>query len=53
MILYRISGGYADRVVVDATAAVPKPPAMSFEEGSRIDADRSDRSPHADRDGRR
>ena len=31
VVLYRISGGYADRVVVAATSAVPKPPTMSFE----------------------
>ena len=36
VILYRISGGYADRVVVDATSALPKPPTMSFEEAAGL-----------------
>jgi NADPH:quinone reductase-like Zn-dependent oxidoreductase len=36
VILYRISGGYADRLVVDAASAVPKPPSMSFEEASGL-----------------
>jgi len=36
VILYRISGGYADRVVVDASTAVPKPPTMSFEEAAGL-----------------
>jgi len=36
VILYRINGAYADRVVVDADAAVPKPPAMSFEEAAGL-----------------
>ena len=36
VILYRISGGYADRVVVDATSAVPKPASMSFEQAAGL-----------------
>jgi NADPH:quinone reductase-like Zn-dependent oxidoreductase len=36
VILYRISGAYADRVVVDAAACVPKPPIMSFEAASGL-----------------
>ena len=36
VIMYRISGGYADRVVVAATSAVPKPANMSFEEASGL-----------------
>ena len=36
VILYRIDGAYADRVVVDAEAAVPKPPTMSFEAASGL-----------------
>jgi NADPH:quinone reductase-like Zn-dependent oxidoreductase len=36
VILYRISGAYADRVVVDAASAVPKPPAMSFEQAAGL-----------------
>jgi len=36
VILYRINGGYADRVVVDATTAVPKPPSMGFEEAAGL-----------------
>jgi NADPH:quinone reductase-like Zn-dependent oxidoreductase len=36
VILYRISGGYADRVVVDAGSAVPKPANMTFEEASGL-----------------
>ncbi len=31
VILYRIAGAYADRVVVDARSAVPKPANMTFE----------------------
>ncbi|HEX3089524.1 MAG TPA: NADP-dependent oxidoreductase [Ilumatobacteraceae bacterium] len=34
VILYRITGGYADRVVVDASAALPKPPTMTFEQAA-------------------
>lgn len=34
VIMFRINGGYADRVVVAATSAVPKPANMSFEEAS-------------------
>jgi NADPH:quinone reductase-like Zn-dependent oxidoreductase len=36
VILYRVSGAYADAVVVDSGAAVPKPPMMSFEEASGL-----------------
>jgi NADPH2:quinone reductase len=36
VILYRIEGGYADHVVVPATAAVPKPSTLSFEEASGL-----------------
>jgi NADPH:quinone reductase len=36
VIMYRISGGYADRVVVAATSAVPKPANMSFEEAAGL-----------------
>jgi NADPH:quinone reductase-like Zn-dependent oxidoreductase len=36
VILYRASGAYADRVVLDAGSAVPKPPEMSFEEASGL-----------------
>ena len=36
VILYRISGAYADRVVVDAAASVPKPPTMTFEAASGL-----------------
>jgi NADPH:quinone reductase-like Zn-dependent oxidoreductase len=36
VILYRINGGYADRVVVDAKSAVPKPANMTFEEASGL-----------------
>jgi NADPH:quinone reductase len=36
VILYRINGGYADRVVVDAGSAVPKPANMTFEQASGL-----------------
>ena len=36
VVLYRINGAYADRVVVDASAAVPKPPTMSFEKAAGL-----------------
>ncbi|MEA3184478.1 MAG: NADPH:quinone reductase, partial [Ilumatobacteraceae bacterium] len=36
VIMYRINGAYADRVVVDAEAALPKPSVMSFEEASGL-----------------
>jgi NADPH:quinone reductase len=36
VILYRINGGYADRVVVDAGSAVPKPANMSFEQAAGL-----------------
>ncbi len=36
VILYRINGGYADRLVVDAASAVPKPSNMTFEESSGL-----------------
>ena len=36
VILYRINGGYADRVVVDAASAVPKPANMSFEQAAGL-----------------
>jgi NADPH:quinone reductase-like Zn-dependent oxidoreductase len=36
VILYRINGGYADRVVVDARSAVPKPANMSFEQAAGL-----------------
>lgn len=34
--MYRITGGYADRVVVGASTAVPKPPNISFEEAAGL-----------------
>ncbi|MBK5331087.1 MAG: alcohol dehydrogenase catalytic domain-containing protein, partial [Ilumatobacteraceae bacterium] len=36
VILYRINGGYADRVVVDAGSVVPKPANITFEEASGL-----------------
>ncbi|MEY2580883.1 MAG: NADPH:quinone reductase [Ilumatobacteraceae bacterium] len=36
VILFRISGGYAERVVVNAGSAVPKPANMTFEEAAGL-----------------
>ena len=36
VIMYRITGGYADRVVVDAATAVPKPANMTFEQAAGL-----------------
>jgi NADPH:quinone reductase-like Zn-dependent oxidoreductase len=36
VIAYRIAGAYAERVVVPASAAVPKPPEVSFELGGGL-----------------
>ncbi|MEO7371160.1 MAG: NADP-dependent oxidoreductase [Ilumatobacteraceae bacterium] len=36
VIMYRINGGYAERVVVDAATAVPKPDNITFEEAAGL-----------------